>query len=69
MNLGYLISQAERTPSRAEQYAADAQRGELARTLSGLLHRRHRTGYLRPAAAAASTVPDYVPADWVTKSR
>ena len=69
MNLGYLISQAERTPSRAEQHAADAQRGELARALSGLLHPRHGTDVLRQAASTATTVPDYVPTDWVTGPR
>jgi hypothetical protein len=39
MNIGYMIYTAERTVSLAEQRAADAQRGELARSLSLLLHR------------------------------
>jgi hypothetical protein len=73
MNLGYLIQQAERTPSRTEQRAADAMRGELARTLSGLLHPRihPRRGTDRPghASSAAVTVPDYLPADWVSTPR
>jgi hypothetical protein len=77
MNLGYLIQQAERTPSRAEQQAADAMRGELARTVSGLLrprrhgrlHRRRDTDRPSLAASTTSTVPDYLPADWVTTFR
>ena len=60
MNFGYMIYQAERTMSRAEQHAADTQRGELAAALSRLL-RRNRTA--RPAttvspAAALPTIPD-----------
>ena len=66
MNFGYLTYQAERTPSRAEQRAADIQQGELARTLSGLLHPRRRTDCPSQAAIA---VPDYLPADWVITPR
>jgi hypothetical protein len=69
MNFGYLTYQAEHTPSRAEQRAADAQRGELARTLSGLLHPRRGTDCPRQAASTATAVPDYLPADWVTTPR
>jgi hypothetical protein len=39
MNIGYMIYQAERTLSAAEQRTADAQRGALARNLSLLLRR------------------------------
>jgi len=69
MNLGYLTYQAERTPSRAEQRAADAQRGELARTLAGLLHPRHAADHPGRPASTPMTVPDYLPADWETTSR
>ncbi|HUN37689.1 MAG TPA: hypothetical protein VMU95_37320 [Trebonia sp.] len=64
MNLGYLTYQAERTPSLAEQRAADAQRGELARRLSGLLHRRPGADRPGQSACAPITVPDYLPDDW-----
>jgi hypothetical protein len=69
MNLGYLIQQAERTPSRAEQRAADARRGELARAISGLLHPRRGTDRRCQATTTVITVPDYLPADWVTTPR
>jgi hypothetical protein len=48
MNIAYLIYQAERTPSAAEQRAIDTHRGELASGLAQLLHRR-------PAAAPDRT--------------
>jgi hypothetical protein len=75
MNNGYLLYQAERTPSRAEQRAADARRGELARSLSQLLHPRRDTAastadcpcpadYPCPAPGTAVAVPDYPPAEW-----
>jgi hypothetical protein len=74
MNHGYLLYQAERTVSRAEQCAADARRGELAHALSGLLHPHRATTVAGndchcPAAGAAIIVPDYPPADWVTTPR
>jgi hypothetical protein len=69
MNLGYLIHQAERTPSRAEQRAADMRRGELASTLSRLLHPRRGTDHPGHAASTARAVPDYLPADWVSTPR
>ncbi|HTU73882.1 MAG TPA: hypothetical protein VMG38_10225 [Trebonia sp.] len=65
MNLGYLLYQGEHTPDRAEQRAADAQRGELARILSGLLH-PHRGPDRTGPATGAVVVPDYLPAEWVT---
>lgn len=64
MNIGYLIQQAERTPSRAEQRAADIQRGELARALAGLLHPRRGAELPGHATSTAIVVPDYPPADW-----
>jgi hypothetical protein len=69
MNLGYLLYQAERTVYRAEQRAADAQRGELARTLSSLLHPRRGTDCAGPAAGTTVVVPDYLPAEWVDTPR
>ena len=53
MNVVYMIIQAERPLSPREQRITDAQRGELARGLSHLLHLRRG----RAAAAQASAVP------------
>jgi hypothetical protein len=53
MSIGYMIYQAERPQSPREQRAADAQRGELARGLSRLLHLRRG----QAAAARAPLVP------------
>lgn len=60
MSIGYLIYQAERPLSPREQRVADAQRGELARGLSLLLHLRLRRGRAATAAAPvpALSVPD-----------
>lgn len=49
-----MIYQAERPVSRAEQHAADTQRGELAAALSRLL-RRNRTA--RPATTLTPVTP------------
>jgi hypothetical protein len=51
MNLTYLIYQAERRRSAAEQRAEDARRGEFVMTLTRLLHGRR----VNPAAAVAAT--------------
>jgi hypothetical protein len=40
MNIAYLIYQAERQPSAAEQRAIDTRRGELASGLAQLMQRR-----------------------------
>jgi hypothetical protein len=69
MNIGFLLYQAERTPDRAEQRAVDAQRGELARALSGLLHPRRRIDHRPQAECTGITVPDYLPTDWVSTPR
>lgn len=60
MNNGYLIYQAERTMSGAEQRAADAYRGELAaalatvpRSLAGRLRSRSRSRSRRELKAQA----------------
>ncbi len=61
MNIAYLVYQAERQPSAAEQRAADIRRGELASALGRLVRRRPawpqgardvpaRGGARRPAA-------------------
>jgi hypothetical protein len=60
MSFGYMIYQAERPMSRAEQHAADTQRGELAAALSRLLRRNRKA---RPATTltpetALPAVPD-----------
>jgi hypothetical protein len=60
MSFGYMIYQAERTMSRAEQRAADTRRGELAAALSCLLRRNRKA---MPAtrvnpATALCPVPD-----------
>lgn len=72
MNAGYQIYQAERRPSRAEQRAIDARRGELAAALSRLLRPLPRRAARQSAAASdlasrydevrRSGVPDYPPA-------
>jgi hypothetical protein len=58
MNISYLIYQAERPVSRAEQRAIDIERGEFARAVSGLRRRN------RPARQDLVVVPDHVPAEW-----
>jgi hypothetical protein len=64
--LGYLIYQAERPLSQAELHAVEASRGEIARTLSHLLHPRHAVPAQQPVRLPeAIAVPDYPPADWV----
>src|SRR5215475_11080050 len=60
MNFGYTVYQAERTLSRAEQRAADTQRGELAAALSRLL-RRNRKAAPAPMASPVTTVTPAVP--------
>ncbi len=54
MNFGYLIYQAERPVSQAEQHASDARMGELAAGLSRL-SRRVRSRRAAPAAPVAPT--------------
>lgn len=69
MTYGYMIYQAERPISPTEQRAVDAQQGELARSISRLLHpRRHAAA---PCSGACTTfmVPDYPPAEWVAARR
>jgi hypothetical protein len=75
MNISYMIYQAERTPSRAEQHTIDADRGELAQAVAGLLRRgrgqrggrgRHAT---MPSPCPAALVPDYPPAEWTGAAR
>jgi hypothetical protein len=61
MNFGYTIYQAERPMSRAEQRAADTQRGELAAALSRLLRRNRKptpATVASPVTMAHSPVPD-----------
>ena len=65
MNISYMIYQAERIPSRAEQRAIDAQRGELARTLAGLLRSRRRATD-EATSGAAGVLPDYLPPEWAS---
>ena len=69
MNISYMVYQAERIPSRTEQRAVDAQRGELARTLASLLPRRRRAVARSSSEATpgpAGVVPDYPPPEWVS---
>ena len=54
MNLTYLMYQAERPRSAAEQRAEDTRRGELAMALTRVLRGRRRVS---PAAVAAPAVP------------
>jgi hypothetical protein len=54
MNIGYMAYQAERPMSRAEQRAADNQRGELAAALSRRLRRKRAAS---PASAVAPAAP------------
>jgi hypothetical protein len=65
VNISYMIYQAERIPSRAEQGAIDAQRGELARTLAGLLRSRRRAADAA-TPGAAGVLPDYLPPEWAS---
>ena len=65
MNISYLVYQAERIPSRAEQRAIDAQRGELARTLTSLLRGRRRAA-AEATPGAAGVIPDYLPPEWAS---
>jgi len=66
MTFASMIYQAERPVSRSQELAADAVRGELARTLSSLWHvgrgRRVAGGGHYPA----STVACYPPAERIT---
>jgi hypothetical protein len=70
MNITYMIYQAERTPSGAEQRRIDHSHGELAQAIAGLLRRDRgrRSGRNRHASAPspcpAALVPDYPPAEW-----
>jgi len=69
VNISYMIYTAERIPSRAEQRAIDAQRGELARTLAGLLRSRRRAAArssFEATPGAAGVLPDYVPPEWAS---
>jgi hypothetical protein len=51
MNIAYLIYQAERQPSAAEQRAIDNRRGELASGLAQLMRRRPSAGGTRAGSA------------------
>ena len=69
MNISYMVYQAERIPSRTEQRAIDARRGELARTLGSLL--RWQRGALARSSSeatpgAAGVIPDYLPPEWAS---
>jgi hypothetical protein len=55
MSFGYMIYQAERPMSRAEQRAADIRRGELAAALSRLLRRGRKA---RPADTVTTLTPE-----------
>jgi hypothetical protein len=73
MNITYMIYQAERTPSGAEQRQIDHSHGELARAIAGLLRRNRgrRSGRDRHATTPcpAALVPDYPPAEWTNAAR
>jgi hypothetical protein len=57
MNLSYLIYQAERPRSAAEQRAEDARRGELAMALTRVLRGRRQVSPTAPTVPATSAVP------------
>jgi hypothetical protein len=65
MYFSYMLYQAGRIPSRTEQRAIDAQRGELARTLASLLRWRRRAAD-EATPGAAGVIPDYVPPEWAS---
>jgi hypothetical protein len=62
MNIAYLIYQAERKPSAAEQRDIDIRRGELASALAQLMRRRPsaaaRDRDCGPARAGSSASPE-----------
>lgn len=55
MNIAYMIYQAERQPSAAEQRAADIRRGELARALAQLVRRNPSGGASTRGGSAGGT--------------
>jgi hypothetical protein len=66
MTFAYMIYQAERPVSRSQELAADAVRGELARTLSSLRHGRHGRLVAGGGHSPASAVACYPPAERIT---
>jgi hypothetical protein len=66
MTISYMIYQAERPVTRSEQLAADAARGELARTVSSLLRGRRGRRAAGDGHSPATEVPCYPPAEWMT---
>ena len=57
MNIAYLIYQAERPRTAAEQRAEEVRAGELAKAVSRLLHRTRNAGAARLASAAPAARP------------
>jgi hypothetical protein len=61
LNYGYLIYQAERTKTQAEQRETDAQRGQLSAAFAQLLRPLTKPARLAPPArfgpAGSATVP------------
>ena len=66
MTIPYMIYQAERPVTRSEELAADAARGELARTVSSLLRGRRDRRVAAGGHSPATEVPCYPPAEWMT---